>query len=207
MRDLPNELVTCLNGVLGNRGFNRRGSTWTRRHEEVTLVANLQKSPHSRVYYVNLGVFIHGLSDDARPRIDCCQIFARLDMLVGEGTPSNRLAMPLEGPNRERAGALLDRLVRTPNSVNLGTTELDALDAFLKSRPRIDSALDFDDNTISDEERATILTKALETVGLPFLENCDTVEKICQRLNNGSIGTEVVWGAVHDLCQSRSKSR
>src|SRR5262249_23733006 len=114
MRNPVNVLVEYLDQILNRHGFKRRGRVWTRKHEEVTPVVDLQKSRYSRDHYVNLGVLIHRLSDGARAQIECCQITDRLNMLVLEGTPTSRMAEPLEGPNGEQAQALLDSFLSQP---------------------------------------------------------------------------------------------
>jgi hypothetical protein len=174
---------------------------WTRQHDEVALVVDLQKSPHSRVHYVNLGVSVHCLSDGSVIKIERCQIFARLDMLVQEGIPENRLARALKGPHAAQVQATLDSLSDTKHPVNPLILSQEAIEGILKDRPRIDLALDLDDRSMNDEERGVVITNALETVGIPFLQKCDSLQKICQELGKGTLGTDVVWGVVHDLCK------
>src|SRR5262249_27015602 len=101
-----------------------------------------------------------------------------------------------------QAQALLDSFLSQPRQpVHLDKADLEALESLRMSRPRIDLALDLDDNTLTNEERQLLITQALETAGLPFLEKCDCVKKICHELKHGTIGTTAVWGAVYEMCK------
>ncbi len=196
------ELIACMDAVLGRHGFQRRAKSWSRANNETILVVDLQKAPAGHVYYINLGIFVRCLSESAAPRINMCHITDRLDTLVEEGIPARRLARLQGGQGTEQVQAALHQLSQKEGIgevLNLGP---EAIEHILKNRPKIDRALDLDE-TMDCEERKAVITHAVETVGLAFLQKCDSVAKIYEALRIGALQGAAVWKVVHDHCKTR----
>ncbi len=67
-----------------SHGFHKKSGTWYRESEETMLVANLQKSQYSEVYYINIGVWVKALGGNALPKEHQCHIRVRLGSLAGK---------------------------------------------------------------------------------------------------------------------------
>ena len=65
-------------------GFSRRSSTWYRRTPELVQVLNLQRSSWSRLYYVNVGLWLLALGDNDHPKEYQCHVRTRLDGLLAD---------------------------------------------------------------------------------------------------------------------------
>lgn len=192
--------VDLLDEVLRPQGFTRKKKAWSLANEETILVADLQKSPVGNQYYINLGVFLRCLSNRVFPQINMCHIVERLDALVDEGTPANRLARLQEGNSAGPVRLMLRQLSRKdgPRVPLLFTPKL--IQHILRNRPSIDRALDLDE-VMSAQERKNTITIALQRTGLPFLQSCDSLNKICQALKKGTLRGAAVWKVVYELCK------
>jgi hypothetical protein len=180
---------------------------WSNPNDSTILVVDLQKSPVGNTFYINLGVFIRCLSQNSNPRINICQISDRLDTLVDEGTPSSRFSPLHVGQSPKDVKATIRQLSQQHGSGEPLKLTPEGIEHILRSRPRIDQALDLDNGAMSAEERKAIITHALLTAGLPFLQKCDSVTKICQALRTGSLSGAAVWKVVHDLCKTNPEGK
>lgn len=88
------EIIKLMNKVLKPHGFHHRGSNWHLGALQCVQVINLQRSPFSSKYFVNLGILLRGLSDMDRPKEEHCHLRIRLESLCRD--PSVISAFDLE---------------------------------------------------------------------------------------------------------------
>ena len=79
------------------------------------------------------------------------------------------------------------------------TWDPEMYERFMKTRSRIDRAFDPDDETMAVEERRAVIALALENIGLRYLDRCDSAEKICRSLKDGTLDKAAVWQIVRLL--------
>ena len=63
-------------------GFKKRGSTWHRRVGDAIQVINIQGSQWSRIFYINLGVYLLEFGTEEHPASHNCHLRSRLDRFV-----------------------------------------------------------------------------------------------------------------------------
>lgn len=91
----PTEFKNCVGRRLESAGFVRRSDSWYLRTDETILVINLQRSQWSRLYYLNLAIWLNALGAQTWPKENHCPIGLRLDDLVSEPAEAKR-SMDLE---------------------------------------------------------------------------------------------------------------
>ncbi|MEW6747808.1 MAG: DUF4304 domain-containing protein [Planctomycetota bacterium] len=92
MTKTRNPLRLALEDVLGPAGFSRKGDSWLRRTDEVVEVVNLQKSQYGNQYYLNYGLWLCALGEDAFPKEEKCHIRMRAGAIVSSEAQLGRLA-------------------------------------------------------------------------------------------------------------------
>ena len=76
-------LESILKPYLKECGFKKRGSTWRRSEKGFIQVINIQGSQWSKRFYVNLGIYISGLTNKELPVEADCHIRTRLEEICG----------------------------------------------------------------------------------------------------------------------------
>ncbi len=94
----PNVIVATAATTLASAGFKRRSRTWYRAAPVGLLVVNVQKSNWGQQFYVNFGVYVRALGDEAFPPIHHCHFYARAASLDREQQPHWEAVMDLEKP-------------------------------------------------------------------------------------------------------------
>jgi len=93
MSETQKVLEQAIARVLRPLGYTRRGSTWHRVRDEVVSVVNLQKSQWGEDWYLNLGVYLKSVGDEARPPEARCHIRCRAESLSGRLLPRGPAAL------------------------------------------------------------------------------------------------------------------
>lgn len=79
--DIEN-LLTELSTRLKQLKYRKQNLTWRKKDNAITIMLNIQKSSFSKEdFYVNLGIYIHGLGDITNPKIYDCQVQQRVDFV------------------------------------------------------------------------------------------------------------------------------
>lgn len=202
MKNKSNILVSCIDSEINPLGYSKRGNSWIYRYDEVAIVVNLQKSPHSRVHFINLGVFIYSLADSAIPKSHLCQIQLRLNCLVDETPGEKRAFLKHLGQLHPETSNLIDTLESGENLNGLLHFSDAAINFILMNRSPLDRALDLDETDISNAKRSTIVQNALRNRGLPYLNQFKSIKGICRSIKKKEMNGAFVWGSVRDLCRN-----
>ena len=64
----------------------------------------------------------------------------------------------------------------------------------------VQRALDFDDSSLSETDRTSILKKAMEGYGIPFVEACSTIEGVKDLFREGGLSKSFVHRNIKALC-------
>jgi hypothetical protein len=115
-KQLENLLKPCLKEI----GFKKKGATWHRANSDFIQVVNIQGSQWSKIFYINLGVYLKQLGDEQTPVEYKCHIRTRLSQLVPDLNRLNELcdihSSDFEGFDRSELQDLL---------INYGVSWLD----------------------------------------------------------------------------------
>jgi hypothetical protein len=94
---LDNTVVeVALGQALKTHGFKKKYRTWYLELDETILVVNLQKSQWSRLFYINLGVWLKALGEEKFPKEYHCHINGRLESLAANDRELIHQALDLE---------------------------------------------------------------------------------------------------------------
>lgn len=93
MNETQKALEQAIAGVLKPLGYTKRAATWHREREQVVSVLNLQKSQWGENWYLNLGVYLRSIGDEARPPEARCHVRCRAEMLSGRELPREPAAL------------------------------------------------------------------------------------------------------------------
>ena len=72
-------------------GFKKKGATWHRLKSDFIQVINIQGSQWSKIFFINLGVYLKELGNEETPVEYKCHIRQRLDSLVPDPVYMNKL--------------------------------------------------------------------------------------------------------------------
>ena len=90
------ELKREVGAVFQRAGFVRKSGAWYKSGSDSTLVVELQKSDFGDFFYLNLGVSIKALSDEAFPKVNACHVSLRADALLAADGVSVDLGLNME---------------------------------------------------------------------------------------------------------------
>jgi hypothetical protein len=108
------------------RGFTRRGSTWSRRGDDIITMINLQKSQYGQSYYVNWGfVLFPDESTTDKPAYRDCGIAIRLGRLLAEEEKEIGWLLDLEVAldDETRSSRITSALVRAEQLLAIASVE------------------------------------------------------------------------------------
>jgi hypothetical protein len=91
--DLQKDLEQAIARILKPLGYAKRGATWHRDRDALVSVLNLQKSQWGEDWYLNLGVYLKRLGDEARPSEARCHVRCRASSLSGREVPRDPAAL------------------------------------------------------------------------------------------------------------------
>ena len=77
----PRVLTESISRTLEPAGFKMKSDSWYQSHTETVLVLNLQKSSHSRQYYMNIAIWLKAFGQEETPRENKCHIRFRIEEL------------------------------------------------------------------------------------------------------------------------------
>jgi len=66
-------------------GFRKTGATWHRDANRLVQVFNIQKSQWGDQFYLNVGIYLRDLGNEARPTEYRCHVRCRVEGLLGDG--------------------------------------------------------------------------------------------------------------------------
>ena len=72
-------------------GFRKKGATWYREKLNFIQVVNVQGSQWSKIFFINLGIYLKDLGGEETPPEYKCHIRKRLDSLVLDPVHFNKL--------------------------------------------------------------------------------------------------------------------
>ncbi len=192
-------LKLAVERVLRPEGFRRGGGGWYLEKNETTLIVWLEKLDCSRQWYIELGVYIRSLSSEPNPKIEHCHIRIRLNRLVDAADPMREKLRERRIKNMPSSLKSIQTNLNHP--IDMSLIDADTIQWLGKHRSHFQKALDLDDTTLADEERAAVIEQAVWTIGLPFLQSYDTIPKICRALRKGGHENVFVWKSVYELCK------
>ncbi len=195
-----NVIAQCLDELLRKHGFTRIKKNWYHREEDTILIVNLQKSAFGNQFRVGLGVLIRSLSDNPAPKINECHIMEQVERLALQaGQSSSQASAQLE--NQQEIRKCVRQFSDSAKQVVPFELSPQGAEEILKTRPAILKALDLEDQTMTDSERASIITDVMVATGLPFLHKCDSVAKIKHCLQTDQLRGAGVLKVVYGLCK------
>ncbi|WDT84405.1 DUF4304 domain-containing protein [Alteromonas sp. 009811495] len=72
-------LENVLKPYMKEKGFKKKGGTWCKDVGDFLQVVNIQGSPYSKMFYINLAVYIKALGNNVWPAEHDCHIRIRLN--------------------------------------------------------------------------------------------------------------------------------
>lgn len=103
------EVQAVVDRFCKDSGFNKKSGSWYRRQDESIAVINLQRSQHSRAYYLNVALWLLALGEAEAPKEHTCHVRTRLARLVSDAEALNK-ALDLEQCDGDRSAVVLDAL-------------------------------------------------------------------------------------------------
>ncbi|RLE23550.1 MAG: hypothetical protein DRJ65_11625 [Acidobacteria bacterium] len=80
--DEKKQFEVLLKPCLKHAGFSKKAATWYRCTENTIQVVNLQGSQWSKIFFINLGVYLRSLGSSKQPAEYDCHIRTRLSQIV-----------------------------------------------------------------------------------------------------------------------------
>ena len=74
-------LVKTLHVPLKTAGFKKRSLSWYLNGKDTIVVVNLQRSDWSKLYYINIGIWLKALGDELFPKHYKCHMYWRVERL------------------------------------------------------------------------------------------------------------------------------
>jgi hypothetical protein len=193
----PNIVVTTLDDVLGEHGFIRKKKSWYSDKPETILVVALQKSQWSRSYSIILGVSIKKMSADFSPNVNLCPIGYQLETLVVE---HERLTTKHgECGNGNARTMFFDLSANPKDPIQIATDNLEYFSSEGLHVPKILTALDLENVSMTEAERMNAIKLAMNTHGFPFFSAFESLERIRDNLRARMYPTAHIWASVYEL--------
>jgi hypothetical protein len=99
--------------MLKAKGFRKTGATWHRDGNRLVQVFNIQKSQWGDQFYLNVGIYLRDLGNEARPTEYRCHVRCRAERLLGDGEFADlRECLDFDRPlDRDQRYARLQQIV------------------------------------------------------------------------------------------------
>ena len=97
MADTRTVVVRAIESSLQKDGWRKKSGSWYKRAPETLLVVNIQKSNYSRLYFLNLAIFMPNRADEFSP-YEQAPVRLRVNDLPGAEQYSPRELLDLERP-------------------------------------------------------------------------------------------------------------